>query len=373
MKAFNKQTILIGYNTSHYVYLFRRNLIESLQKNGFSVALVSKRDAYTDRLESLGVKHFDCNFNNDLNIFNDINIILRLIKIFYILQPKFYLGYTIKPNIYGLLASFFFKTRVINNITGLGSGFINIDFKTKIIKLLYKISLRLSYKVFFQNPDDKIYFIEQKLVKKNQVGLLPGSGVDLDFFNNFANFNKKYKFPKHEDEYFNVLFIGRLLVEKGILELESAAKLIYQNSKKIRIHVLGSIDETTPKSFLDSMSNNNLIFLGKTDDVRPYIYAADCIVLPSYREGTPRSLLESASLSKPLIATNVPGCKEVVKHNFNGFLCEAKNPEDLYKKLLDISQCSANVLSNFSKNSRSLAEEKFDENLVLDKYLSLIL
>jgi glycosyltransferase involved in cell wall biosynthesis len=257
---------------------------------------------------------------------------------------------------------------VINNVCGLGTIFLKNDLVSRIAMLLYRISFRLPRKVFFQNPDDLKLFINKGLVPINSVDLLPGSGIDLDKFK---------PMPFRRNETFTFLLISRLITDKGILEYIEAVKTLRSEGLNAKFQLLGALDPqhrrgihtNLVKEWVDS---GIVEYLGSTEDVREFISRADCIVLPSYREGTPRTLLEAASSSKPIIATNVPGCNHVVDHNVNGLLCNLKDSEDLADKMRVMTTMGNEILKQFGLNGRAKVEAEYDETLVINKYLSTL-
>ena len=234
---------------------------------------------------------------------------------------------------------------------------------------MYKLALKNSKRVFFQNRDDFELFLNEGLVEKKICDILPGSGVDTQKFKPIQREKK--------DKFFRFLLIARILWDKGIGEYVEAAKIIRQKYKNVKFQLLGGIGVDNPtaisKKIIDKWVKDEIIeYLGETDDVRKFIYRADCIVLPSYREGTSRVLLESASMEKPLIATNVPGCKEVVEDGINGYLCKVKDSKDLASKMEKMLNLSEENRALMGKKGREKIVKEFDEKIVINKYLETI-
>ena len=361
--------IAIGYNTSHYAWMFRENLIKKLIEKGNIVIIIAPLDEYSINFEKIGVKHIDIKIKMNRNIFSDINIIKDFFKIFKKENVDIYLGYTIKPNIYGSIAAYLLGIKIINNIAGLGSTFINRSITTVVVQYLYKIALFKSDTVFFQNKDDLNLFLEKKIIKHKNFDLIPGSGVDLIKYNELV-------FKKPENN-FIFLLIGRILFEKGIREYVEAARIIKLKNKNVIFQLLGPIDSknpsTIPASMIEEWHSMGIInYIGVSADVRKEIAIADCVVLPSYREGTPRSLLEAAAMGKPLITTNSVGCREVVEHNYNGFLCNTYDHVDLANKMMQLMSLPHSKIQQMGQNSRKKVESQFSEEIVIDKYLKLI-
>ncbi len=364
------QKIFLLANTSWNLYNFRKSLIKSLLKSGYSVLCVAPHDEYSKKLTDLGVEYINIDYDNsNKNPIRDLLLLYRLTKIFNKYNPNVVLSYTIKANIYGGLASQLYKIPFIANVSGLGSLFIKNDIISKFSLFLYKIGLRKADKIFFQNKDDYNLFKKNKIIKKQNTDILPGSGVDL---NKFCSSNKT-------EERSNVIFLfaSRLLKDKGIIECVEAIKRLKEKNYNVELQILGKIWPKNPSSIqkfdLDNWINSGLInYLGFTDDIRPYIDAADVVLLPSYREGMSRILLEAASMSKPIITTNVTGCKEIVENNLTGYLCKVRDSEDLFHKMLKITKLSFDERKKMGEKGREKMIREFDEKIVISKYFDTI-
>jgi len=227
-----------------------------------------------------------------------------------------------------------------------------------------------SKKTFFQNKDDLEFFVDQGLIHSEKCHLVAGSGVDVDFFKR----NKKQD-PVLAKEYFVFLYLGRILWDKGIGELIAAIRILREKHPFVKIDFLGMIDEGNPASIsriqVQEWQTEGIIgYLGDTDDVRPYLENCDCVVLPSYREGTPRSLLEAAAMELPVIATDVPGCRDVVEEGKTGFLVQAKNVSDLFKAMEKMVKMPIAKRIEMEKKGRSKIIKEYNEKLVIDAYCS---
>jgi glycosyltransferase involved in cell wall biosynthesis len=299
------------------------------------------------------------------NPIKDSALILELLLTYRKIKPDVILHYTIKPNVYGTIAASLLRIPVINNVCGLGTVFLKDNLVSAIAVFLYRISFRFAQKVFFQNSDDLKLFIKKKLVTADAADIVPGSGIDLKKFQPVA-----YK----RNSKFTFLLISRLISDKGVLEYVEAVKKLKENGFQATFQILGAKDPEHKRGIktqvIDEWINSRTIdYLGTTNDVRQFIREADCIVLPSYREGTPRTLLEAASSSKPIIATDVPGCNHVVIHNFNGLLCKLKDPADLADKMQEIAGLEDEKLKQFGINGRLKMQAEYDESFVINKYL----
>jgi len=370
MHRTSQMKIAIVLNTSWNIYNFRMNFIKALLSQAFEVHTIAPEDDYTKYLVEAGCIHHKIRMDSrGANPIKDSLLILELFSIYKKVRPDVILHYTVKPNVYGTIAASMLKIPVINNVCGLGTVFLKNNLVSRIAILLYKISFRFASKVFFQNPDDQKLFINKKLVKSDIVDLLPGSGIDLKRF-------QPMQFKRNDR--FTFLLISRLITDKGVFEYIDAIKRLNKQGINARFQILGAMDPEHKrgikveviKSWIDSKT---IEYLGTTDDVRKFIQNADCVVLPSYREGTPRTLLEAASSSKPIIATDVPGCNHVVTNNYNGMLCRLKDAEDLASKMKEMSELNDNTLIEFGKNSRLKMEAEYDESIVINKYLAALL
>ena len=385
--------IIISVNTSWNIINFRSSLIRALIIDGHEVIAVSPNDEYSEKIKSLGCQYIALPIDNKgLNPLKDILLFFRYLKIFILHRPDVYMGFTIKPNIYGSIAARLLEISVINNITGLGTVFIKLSFITQLVKLLYKLSLQRSYCVFFQNSEDRRLFVNEKIVnnnyskKINNLQLLPGSGIDLDYYDldNYKRLSKNNNNIKKLDtqnknkkkingEYFNFLFIGRIIKDKGVMEFVKAARLVKLENLRVRFTILGFIDDKNSNAFKRSeieewISEGLIDYLGEAEDVREAISKSDCVVLPSYREGTPRTLLEAASMKRPIIATDVVGCREVVVNEENGFLCKPFDAFDLYLKMIKMINLDPAEREKMGINGRKKMVQLFDEKIVIEKY-----
>ena len=358
--------IAIVLNTSWNIYNFRLNLLKSLQKEGHEVHAVAPEDDYTSYLIEEGLIYHPVKMDSrGANPIKDFALILELRGIYRRIRPDVVLHFTIKPNIYGTLAAASLGIPVINNVCGLGTVFLKKGLISKVAVLLYKMSFRFANKVFFQNSDDLELFINKKLVRKDQADLVPGSGIDLSRFT---------PVPLQSGKPFTFLMISRLISDKGIMEYVKAVEQLRKEGIPARFQLLGAMDPRhkrgIPKAIIQQWIDAGTIeYLGTTQDVRHFIQQADCVVLPSYREGTPRTLLEAASMGRPLIATAAPGCRQVVEHGKNGLLCKIKSAEDLAEKMRTMAGFPESKLQELSLNARKKVEQEFDESLVISKYL----
>jgi glycosyltransferase involved in cell wall biosynthesis len=362
--------IAIVINTSWNIFNFRMSLIKALQAEGHEVVAIAPKDAYSVRLEEAGCRYVPLPMENKgTNPLQDLLLTKRFYDTYRRVRPDVILQYTIKPNIYGTFAARLARIPTINNVSGLGTVFIVQNLVSKVALRLYRLAFRYPARVFFQNHDDQGLFVRHRLVNRRITDVLPGSGIDT------VRFAPAPAFVRNEP--FVFLMIGRVLYEKGVVEYVEASRLLQAEFPEVRFQLLGALDEAgnigVKRKVLDAWVAEGLLhYLGTTDDVAAVIAKADCVVLPSYREGTPKTLLEAAAMGKPLIATNVPGCKETVVDGRNGYLCEAKSARDLATKMRQMLHLDDSSLHQMGRNSRKLAVEKFDERFVINKYLEAI-
>ena len=350
---------------------FRGNVIKAFLNKGYDVTIISPED------KTVNIKEFDERLNfipievsrKGKNPFSDLIYCKKLFNIYRKKKFDLIFHYTIKPNIYGNIAGHFAKIKSISIIPGLGHLFIKESFATKIVEILYRISLNFASEVWFLNEDDKKEFLKRKLVKESKIKILPGEGINLERF-------KPLKVERNDNKVI-FLMIARVLWEKGFKEYVEAAEILKKKYSNLEFQLLGGIDtgnpSDVPEEIVMKYHNNKIInYLGTTNDVPSIISKCDCLVLPSYREGVPRTLMEGASMEKPLIATNVTGCREIVIYNYNGFLCEVKNSKDLADKIEKFLLLSEEEREKLGKNGRKLMREKFEDSKVIEKYLEIV-
>ncbi len=375
-----KKTIAIFINTSWNIYNFRLELMKCLQDDGYRVVAIAPRDRYSKSIEQAGFEYHQIDINNmGTNPLEDLLLTGKLFRLFRKIRPDLLLHYTIKPNLYGNYAAKLAGIPVISNITGLGTVFLNNNTSSRVARKLYRFALRIPRKVFFQNPHDRDHFVETKLVAVNKTELLPGSGIDHQ---RYSPVEKNH----NEGLPFVFLLIARMLKDKGVVEFVQAAQNLQQRSgggqrgeqqKRVEFWLLGAIYPGNPTAIREAeieawTKQDGIRYLGETDDVRSVIAQSDCVVLPSYREGLSRVLLEAASMARPLITTDVPGCKDVVDDGENGFLCKPKDAQDLALQMERMLQLPRDELEEMGKAGRSKIIEQYSEHLVVDKYLDAI-
>lgn len=362
--------ILVISNAGFNFTVFRKPLLLALQANGLEVHVVapglSRQDKEYKVLNELGITtHNIAMQRTGLNPITDAKLLLSLRALFIAVKPDIVLSYTIKPVVYGTLAAYLAKVpQRFALITGLGYAFQENDpslkrtIIRKVAQLLYRIALKRSHGVIFQNPDDEQLFRDHKLLNNNTPStIVHGTGVDITRFA-AAPFN---------EERIRFLFVGRLLADKGIRELLAAAKTVKAQHPDVEIDIVGPLDEN-PESIqqteLDQWIKEGIInYFGRLDDVRPRLAEASVFVLPSYREGTPLSTLEALAVGRAVITTDAPGCRETVIDGENGFLIPVQDSHALSEAMLKFIQ-QPDLIQSMGQRSRAIAEEKYDVNKV---------
>ena len=359
-----KIAIIASYASS--LINFRGELIKKWVEMDFKVYALAPDidDSTKNKLTNIGAFPKEINLNRTgLNPLNDLKTIYGLYKTLKELDVDIVYSYTIKPVIYGSIASKLAGVNSINSlITGLGYTFIGETLPKKIInklaQSLYKIALSANNLVLFQNPDDQRLFIEKRLVKEEKTGVVNGSGVDIDHFN----------FSSPETDNISFLIICRLLKAKGVYEYIKAAELVKGKYPEVEFDIVGPYNPDNPDSIDENILNEAIDkdivnFHSRQDDVRPYINDSSVYVLPSYREGTPRSVLEAMSMGRPIITSDVPGCRETVIDDKNGFLVPVRDHKSLAEKMIYFIE-NRDEIVRMGQESRKLAEEKYDVHKV---------
>jgi glycosyltransferase involved in cell wall biosynthesis len=361
--------IVIVANTAWNLVNFRSGLIKSLVVRGYAVIAAAPWDEYASQLESLGCRYIKLPMDSmGTHPGRDFLLLTRLLNLLFNERPAIFLAYTVKPNIYGSLAAHILRIPVINNISGLGTVFIAGGWLKELVRGMYRIALSRSAKVFFQNNDDRQLFISARILTASVTDQLPGSGVDLQRFT-----------PQRMPERTTVRFLmaSRMLTDKGVVEYVDAARILRQRCIEAEFCLLGFLDAKNPtaisrKQMADWVAEGTVRYLGAGDNVREEIAESDCVVLPSYREGTPRALLEAAAMARPIVTTDSVGCRDVVDDGINGFLCEPRDASDLADKMERIAAMSRAAREVMGLRGREKVEREFDEQIVIEKYLEAI-
>jgi glycosyltransferase involved in cell wall biosynthesis len=362
--------IAITANSSWNLVHFRAALISALQAKGHVVMAVAPEDQYTETLISMGCIYRSVSMHaRSMNIVQESFSLFRFVVLFKLSRPGLVLNFTIKPVIYGSLATRLLGIPTINTITGLGSVFIKKGASSRLVEHLYRLAHRRVEKVFFQNADDFSLMVEKKsLIKRSQADMIPGSGIDMSRFP-LSPLNKRSPFV--------FLMIGRLLWEKGVQEYATAAEQIQSERRDCCFQLAGRLDERQLNSVdpiaLQLWQDAGVIsYIGYTENIDQLIRGADCVVLPSYREGLPMALLEACAMGRVVIASDVPGCRSVAIDGKNGFLCKPRSAKSLTSAMKRVLQLPPERLIEMGRTGRDLVEKKFSKEIVVDRYLKTI-
>lgn len=355
--------IIIFTNSDMGIYKFRKELIENLTKKN-DVLLYVPFGNYIDNIEEMGCRYISFEFDRrGMNPFEDIRQILKYIRILKEEKPDVALTYTIKPNVYGGVACRLTRTPYISNITGIGTAIENGGIVNKIAMGLYRVGLRRANCVFFQNKSNLKLFLDKKIIN-GQTRLIPGSGVNLLE-------HQIEEYPNDEGPC-TFLFVGRIMKDKGINELLNATRIVHDTYPDIKLNIIGEFDEDYRQEIRLAEQTGYIHYLGVQNDVHLFYKSANCIVLPSYHEGTANVLLEAASTGRPIIATRVPGCKETFDENITGIGCNVKDVQGLAEAMIEFIKLSYEEKKKMGLRGRKKMEREFDRQIVTDAYLEEI-
>lgn len=371
MPSILNKKIILSSNASWYLWNFRRNLIRKFSEQDYTIITTSSRDAYTERLEKeVGHIEMKSMSRSGTNPFKDLSLIFEYIKVYRRERPSLVFNFTIKPNIYSSIACNILNIPCISTVTGLGYSFLKKGWLRAVTISLYKISLLKNKYTVFQNSDDLNLFVSLGIIKKEKAILIEGSGVDTNRFT--INDAKKTK----EGELV-FLLPARLLYDKGISEFVQAARIIKNIFPKSRFQLLGPLDSKNPAGIgileVQKCESEGIIeYLGQTEDVVPFLDTCDVVVLPSYREGLSKSLLEAMAMGKPIITTDIPGCRSLVTDAENGFLVPVKDVQGLANAMIRMIEIDESSRQQMGLFGRTRVLDRFDEKIIIEKYSQLL-
>lgn len=368
-----KKKIIIALNSAWNLYNFRAGLIKALVKEGYEVVAVAPWDKYALLLPALGCQFKPLEMDTTgKNPAGDLRVLIDYIRLLRKERPAAFLGFTIKPNVYGSLAAGILGIPVINNIAGLGFAFTKKNWLTKVVISLYRLALRRSAMVYFQNEEDRRVFLEKGLVHQARSRRIPGSGVDV---NRFMSCQPP---TLGVGQTFRFLLAARLLWEKGVAEYVDAARQLQKTHPHVECCIVGFTAENHAQSVSRAQveewhSEGVIHYLGVTDRIEDVLEAAHCVVLPSYyREGVPRVLLEAAAAGRPIVTTDWIGCREVVSDGLNGLLCSPRDTDDLLSKMTTMLQLPAERRMEMGQRGRDKVTQEFSEEAVIKNYIDLL-
>jgi len=361
--------VLMTVNAAWNIWNFRKPVVRALLAGGHKITVLAPKDDFVDQLTQLGCGFVPLELNaKGLNPFDEWKLLRQFKQVFKEQKPDVILSYTIKNNTFGALAAKPLGIPFVPNVSGLGTGFLSGAALQFVVEQLYRRAYRDLPIVFFQNEDDRDLFTCRRLVTADQARLLPGSGIDLEHF-------EAAEFPQGEAPVF--LLIARLLRDKGVVEFVEAARQVKIDFPRARFQLLGAAGSEN-RTAISAETVNEWVrdgiveYLGTTHDVRPTIAAAHCIVLPSYREGAPRTLIEAAAMARPLIATDVPGCRAVVDHEKTGFLCDVRSADSLAIAMRRFLNLSVEQRTEMGQAGRAKMEREYDQKPVVGSYTDAI-
>lgn len=362
--------ILLTVNAAWNIWNFRRPVVRALLDDGHRVTVLAPPDDSVGDLQRLGCRFLPLEMSaKGLNPLEGLKLHRRFRQVFREEAPDVVLSYTIKNNIFAAMAARAVGVPFIPNVTGLGTAFLSGGLLQTVAEGLYRRAFAELPVVFFQNEDDRGLFIDRRLVQRHQARLLPGSGIDLDHFT---------PAPYPSDETAPVfLMISRLLRDKGVVEFVEAARQVKAKLPEARFQLLGAVAAEN-RSAIDAVTLQGWVdeglveYLGTTDDVRPHIARASCVVLPSYREGAPRTLIEAAAMARPTITTDVPGCRSVIEAEVTGFLCAPKDATSLAESCARFMSLSREARSSMGLAGRRRMEQEYDQGIIVEQYRGAI-
>jgi glycosyltransferase involved in cell wall biosynthesis len=370
VSSFKQKQILFASNTAFSICNFRFGILERLVADGYKVITVGPSDLYSAKLAAMGCEVIDMPMAaKGVNPKEDLFLLGQLRRLYKTIKPDFIFHYTIKPNIYGSVAARLAGIPSIAVTTGLGYTFMQNNWVARVARLLYKAAFLSPKEVWFLNEDDRQTFLRHRLVAPGKAVLLHGEGV------NTTHFCPQPAPPADGKTRF--LLVARMLWDKGVGEYVEAARQVRKQHPDAVFQLLGECGVPNPSEVsreqMTEWEREGVIeYLGTTTDVRPYLAQADCLVLPSYREGVPRTLLEAAAMGKPLIATDAPGCRDVVVDGETGWLCPVKDATALAHCMNQLLAMPAADLQAMGMAGRRFIVDNFDEQKTVAHYLATL-
>lgn len=362
-----KKKIFIISNSYWNLYNFRYDLISKLLEK-YEITLIANKDNFFYSLESFNCNKLTVKFHaNKIKLISDIIFFLNLFSILKKNKPDLIICYTIKPVIYASLIKYFLNFKIINVITGFGTLYLKNKLLRNLFKFLLFISQKKVNKIIFQNNEDKDYFINSNIAKIDQSFTIPGSGVNSEFF------KSKY-YPENDNTIF--LFVGRLIKEKGIIELCNVFENLNRNLK-YKVIILGIVNKKNPsdisKKVFDKANNNkHITILTNVKNVKKYYEKSNCLILPSYREGLSKSCLEAMSMSRPILVNNVPGCKNLVFNSQNGYVFDLKDKSEFSRIIEKFIKLEHKKKIEMGNKSREFIEKYYSSKIIVKMYEEII-
>lgn len=355
--------ILIITNHSYMLYRFRRELIAQLQKD-HEVVLSMPFVGHEEDFRAMGLRCIHTEVDRrGINPKTDLKLMETYRKLLKAEQPDLVLTYSIKPNIYAGLMCSMMGIPFCANVQGLGTAFQRKGL-AQFVTLLYRTALKRAKVVFFENEGNAREFIDRKILHREKITVLPGAGINLDCY-------PLTTYP--ENDRIRFLYLGRIMKEKGIDELFEAVRRLHNEfGDKVILDLVGFFDDDYEEQVNQLVSDGIAVFHGFQTDPTPYYAAADCVVLPSYHEGLSNVLLEAAAIGRPVITSNIHGCKEAVNDGETGLLCLVKDADDLYEKMRRMAALSRGEREKMGLQGRQKVRQEFEKNMVVRKTMEAI-
>ncbi len=357
---------LILANSSSGLYDFRNELLQGLMNEGYEIVISIPDDRKVKELKEEGYKviHTDIN-RRGVNPIQDMSLIKTYKQLIKTEKPDIVLTYTIKPNIYGGYICGKMKIPFVTTVTGLGSTFEKGGMLLKVIVFLYKTSLKKCSCIFFQNDENRRKFEGYGICGKKHI-TVNGSGVNLD-----KHF--KEELPGHKDDVTRFLYIGRVMKEKGTDEYLEAARALHEKyGDKVSFTAIGYCDDDYEERIKEAEKAGIFKMIPYANDIHPYLREADCIVHPSYHEGMSNVLMEAAATGRPVVASDISGCREIVDDNVTGFLCKPRDVGSLIEALTKYMELSIDERKEMGSAARRYVEQKFDRRSIILTYINEI-
>ncbi|MGL4370635.1 MAG: glycosyltransferase family 4 protein [Spirochaetota bacterium] len=363
-----KRCLLFAGNTSFSMYNFRLDVMIALQKEGYRIAVAAPRDEYSGLFAQHGIEYHELAMSRKgSNPFKEILTVKDFTALYRRVRPCLIFNFTIKPIIYGSFAAALCRIPSIAVTTGLGYAFVESNRFAPAAcaaRFLYRLALVFPREVWFLNISDRDIFIARRIAKSAKMRVIPGEGINTEHFAPRAQVLR---------EGISFLLVSRLVADKGIFEYAEAARKVRRDFPGAQFNLLGQFDDYPNALTRDDVAQwekEGLIrYLGTASDVRDHLAQCDCLVLPSrYREGVPRTLLEAAAMEKPLIATDIPGCRDVAADGVNGFLCRAGDAQDLERAMRRMISLDPEARAVMGRASRARVCDLFDVKIIARIY-----
>lgn len=367
MGVLHGKKVMIVANDTSYIYRLRKEILDSILIHDNELVVIAKKKNYVKDLEVLGCKFINLNIpRHGTNPINDLRLYRNIKKILKSENPDIVFTYNIKPNVYFGIASSKLGIPFVPNVTGLGGAILNSGTVQKIASALYKRGVKDAEIIFFQNKNNKEYFYNNKIIDQSKDSIvLPGSGINLEKYS-------YYEYPNYKDS-IRFIMVARIMRDKGVFEFLDAAGKIKAKYPNVEFILVGDYDDLSFKERIENLNDIGIInYLGYRQDIDELIRKSHCLIHPSYHEGLSNVLLEAGATGRPVIASDIPGCRETFIDGVSGFTVKARDSDDLTHKIEDFINLSYEEKAQMGKANREYVEKNFDRRIVVDKYIECI-